>query len=56
MFRNFSSPLARLTRTLMTLRGGIALMLVVTVPGGHTVYWDAFAETAEAVEAFLSEW
>lgn len=26
---------------------------VVSVPGGHTVFWDAFDETAEAVEAFL---
>jgi lipase len=26
---------------------------VVTVPGGHTVFWDAFAETADAVGAFL---
>jgi lipase len=28
---------------------------VVEVPGGHIVYWDAFAETAEAVQAFLLE-
>jgi lipase len=27
---------------------------VVTVPGGHIVYWDAFAETAAAVERFLA--
>lgn len=27
---------------------------VVTVPGGHMVYWDAWEETAEAVERFLS--
>ncbi len=27
---------------------------VVTVPGGHTVYWDALAETTSALEAFLS--
>jgi lipase len=26
---------------------------VVSVPGGHTVFWDAFDETADAVEAFL---
>jgi lipase len=26
---------------------------LVTVPGGHTVYWDALAETTEALEAFL---
>jgi lipase len=26
---------------------------VVTVPGGHTVLWDAFAETADAIDAFL---
>jgi pimeloyl-ACP methyl ester carboxylesterase len=25
----------------------------VTVPGGHTVLWDALSETAEAVAAFL---
>jgi lipase len=29
------------------------LLQLVTVPGGHTVFWDAFAETADAVEAFL---
>ncbi len=27
---------------------------VVTVPGGHMVYWDAWYETAGAVERFLS--
>ena len=26
----------------------------VTVPGGHIVLWDAFAETADAVEEFLA--
>jgi hypothetical protein len=26
----------------------------VTVPGGHLVLWDAFAETADAIEAFVS--
>jgi lipase len=26
---------------------------VVTVPGGHNVYWDAFDETADAIDAFL---
>ena len=26
---------------------------IVTVPGGHMVYWDAFEATADAVEAFL---
>ena len=26
---------------------------VVTVPGGHMVYWDAYRETADAVERFL---
>jgi hypothetical protein len=26
---------------------------VVAVPGGHIVYWDAFEETADAVERFL---
>ena len=29
------------------------LVEVVTVPGGHTVYWDALEETREAIEAFL---
>ena len=29
------------------------LLEVVSVPGGHTVFWDAFAETADAVEQFL---
>jgi lipase len=26
---------------------------VVAVPGGHVVYWDAYEETAEAIEKFL---
>jgi hypothetical protein len=26
---------------------------VVEVPGGHDVLWDAFAETAASVAAFL---
>jgi lipase len=29
------------------------LVEVVTVPGGHTVYWDALAETSAAIAAFL---
>ncbi len=29
------------------------LLELVTVPGGHTVYWDALGETAAAVDAFL---
>ena len=29
------------------------LLEVVTVPGGHTVYWDALDETAEAIGRFL---
>ena len=29
------------------------LVEVVKVPGGHTVYWDAFDETTAALEAFL---
>ena len=27
---------------------------VVAVPGGHIVYWDAYEQTADAVESFLS--
>jgi lipase len=29
------------------------LIEIVEVPGGHVVYWDAFDETADAVERFL---
>jgi lipase len=29
------------------------LFALVSVPGGHTVYWDALGETAAAVDAFL---
>ena len=29
------------------------LLQVVVVPGGHTVLWDAFEETADAIERFL---
>jgi lipase len=28
---------------------------VVEVPGGHMVYWDAFEQTADAIEAFLED-
>ena len=28
---------------------------VVEVPGGHIVYWDAFEQTADAIEQFLDE-
>lgn len=30
------------------------LLEVVTVPGGHTVLWDAFEETSDAVRRFLA--
>lgn len=30
------------------------LLEVVVVPGGHTVLWDAFTETADAIERFLA--
>jgi lipase len=30
------------------------LVEIVAVPGGHHVLWDAFAETAAAVDAFLA--
>jgi lipase len=30
------------------------LLQVVTVPGGHTVLWDALEETAEAIAEFLN--
>ena len=29
------------------------LLEVVTVPGGHTVLWDALEETTAAIAAFL---
>jgi pimeloyl-ACP methyl ester carboxylesterase len=28
---------------------------IVDVPGGHIVYWDAYDETADAVEDFLQD-
>jgi lipase len=31
------------------------LLEVVVVPGGHTVLWDAFDETASAIAAFISD-
>jgi lipase len=31
------------------------LVRVVAVPGGHIVYWDAYEETADAVESFLED-
>ena len=30
------------------------LLEVVTVPGGHTVLWDALDETASAIARFLA--
>jgi lipase len=37
-----------------TLRAGLrAALEVATVPGGHIVLWDAFEETAGAIESFL---
>jgi lipase len=30
------------------------MLETVTVPGGHIVYWDAYGETADAVERFLT--
>jgi lipase len=30
------------------------LLSVAVVPGGHSVLWDAFDETADAIEAFLA--
>jgi lipase len=30
------------------------LLQLVVVPGGHSVLWDAFDETADAIESFLS--
>ncbi len=29
-------------------------LTVVTVPGGHVVYWDAYEQTAAAIDAFLA--
>jgi hypothetical protein len=29
------------------------LLEVVRIPAGHTVLWDAFADTADAIERFL---
>jgi lipase len=31
------------------------LLQVVTVPGGHMVYWDAYEQTADAIERFLED-
>jgi pimeloyl-ACP methyl ester carboxylesterase len=31
------------------------LFTVVVVPGGHTVLWDAFEETAAAIAGFLAQ-
>jgi lipase len=28
---------------------------IVAVPGGHIVYWDAYDETADAVDRFLQD-
>jgi len=29
-------------------------MHVLEVPGGHIVYWDAYEQTADAIEGFLA--
>ena len=31
------------------------LLRVVTVPGGHMVFWDAYDQTADVLQAFLGE-
>jgi hypothetical protein len=31
------------------------LLRVVPVPGGHMVFWDAYDETADALDAFLKD-
>ena len=31
------------------------LIEVIEVPGGHMVYWDAYEETADAIERFLQD-
>jgi hypothetical protein len=28
---------------------------IAEVPGGHIVYWDAFEQTADAIERFLED-
>jgi hypothetical protein len=28
---------------------------ILAVPGGHVVYWDAWEQTADAVERFLED-
>jgi lipase len=38
-----------------TYREGVGEQVdVLTVPGGHVLLWDAFTETADAIEAFLA--
>jgi pimeloyl-ACP methyl ester carboxylesterase len=37
-------------------RGALGELLeVVTVPGGHTVLWDALDETVDAISGFLAQ-
>jgi lipase len=31
------------------------LIQIIEVPGGHNVYWDAYAETADAIDVFLQD-
>ena len=37
------------------LRSELAGLQVVTVPGRHVVLWDAYEETADAIEQFLED-
>lgn len=39
---------------LEALRAAPGPVEVVAVPGGHIVYWDAYEQTADAIDAFLS--
>jgi pimeloyl-ACP methyl ester carboxylesterase len=32
-----------------------SLIEVVEVPGGHMVYWDAYEQTADAIDRFLED-
>jgi lipase len=36
------------------LRDGVDELTLAHVPGGHIVLWDAFGETADAIETFLA--
>ena len=56
ILRNFLGPVLDVLGALLgikTRKDCFDHFEIVEVPGGHMVYWDAYEETADALERFL---